>query len=199
MKKNTAVKAELSDRDLAQRICEGSEEHFNILYSRYFDRVYNFTFRKLRNHAEAEELVQEIFSCVFTSLKSFEGRSSLLSWIYGIMKNNINNYFRRTRMADVPMNDEDRARLGLEKACPEYGPDLQLEMKEAVTRFDEALSALSDTQYQVFMMRHMENLSIEQIAARTNKSKDSIKSNLYRIKKLLVPLGETENQKLAWA
>ena len=189
---------EISDRELVKRICDGSEEHFNILYNRYFDRVYNYTARKLRNRTEAEDLVQEIFYCVFTSLKSFEGRSSLLSWIYGIMKNNINNYFRRNKNSDVPINDEDRARLGLEKVSSEYGPDLQLEMKETITSFDRALSALSDSQYQVFRMRHMENLSIEQIASRTNKSKDSIKSNLYRIKKLLVPGDEAENQSLAW-
>ena len=88
---------------------------------------------QLREPSQAEDLVQEIFYCVFTSLKSFEGRSSLLSWIYGIMKNNINNYFRRNKNSDVPMNDEDRIRLGLEKVSPEYGPDLQLEMKEAIT------------------------------------------------------------------
>lgn len=189
---------ELSDRELVKHICEGREEDFNILYDRYFNRVYNYTLRKVRNPTEAEDLVQEIFYSVFTSLKSFEGRSSLLSWIYGIMKNNINNYFRRNKNSDVPMNDEDRARLGLEKTSPEYGPDLQLEMKEAITSFDRALRALSDSQYQVFRMRHMEDLSITQIAKRTNKSKDSIKSNLYRIKKLLTPGGGAENQSLAW-
>lgn len=188
---------ELSDRELVRHICEGREEYFNILYDRYFSRVYSYTLRKIRNQTETEDLVQEIFYCIFTSLKSFEGRSSLLSWIYGIMKNNINNYFRRNKNSDVPMNDEDRARLGLEKTSPEYGPDLQLEMKEAIESFDRALRALSDSQYQVFKMRHMDNLSIAQIAKRTNKSADSIKSNLYRIKKLLTPGGEVENQSLA--
>jgi len=188
---------ELSDRELVRHICEGREEYFNILYDRYFSRVYSYTLRKIRNQTETEDLVQEIFYCIFTSLKSFEGRSSLLSWIYGIMKNNINNYFRRNKNSDVPMNDEDRARLGLEKTSPEYGPDLQLELKEAIESFDRALRALSDSQYQVFKMRHMDNLSIAQIAKRTNKSADSIKSNLYRIKKLLTPGGEVENQSLA--
>lgn len=189
---------EPTDLELVEQIRNGSEEHFNVLYNRYFDRVYTFTFRKLRNHAETEELVQEIFYCVFTSLKSFEGRSSLLSWIYGIMKNNINNYFRRTRNADIPMDEDKRAEMGLETVAPDYGPDLQLEMKEAVDAFDRALASLTQTQYQVFMMRHMENLTIEEIARRTRKSKDSIKSNLYRIKKILTPAEEESKQNLAW-
>ena len=189
---------EPTDRELVEHIREGSEEHFNVLYNRYFSRVYTFTFRKLRNHAETEELVQEIFYCVFTSLKSFEGRSSLLSWIYGIMKNNINNYFRRTRNAEIPMDDNSRAEMGLETVAQEYGPDLQLEMKEAVDAFDRALSSLTKIQYQVFMMRHMENLTIDEISQRTKKSKDSIKSNLYRIKKLLTPADEDSKHNLAW-
>ena len=39
----------LTDQELVERILEGSEEHFNILYERYFQRIYNFTFRKLGN------------------------------------------------------------------------------------------------------------------------------------------------------
>ncbi len=191
---------EPTDRELVEQIREGNEAAFNVLYNRYFDKVYNFTFRKLRNHAESEELVQEIFYCVFTSLKSFEGRSSLLSWIYGIMKNNINNYFRRNRNAEIPMDDATLAGMGLETIAQEYGPDLQLEMKETVVAFDRVLSSLTKTQYQMFMMRHMENLSIEEISRRTKKSKDSIKSNLYRIKKLLTPAEEDSNSRhnLAW-
>jgi DNA-directed RNA polymerase specialized sigma24 family protein len=50
----------------------------------------------------------------------------------------------------------------------------------------------------MFAMRHLENLSIEEIASRTQRSKDAVKSNLYRIKKMLSPGAEKE-KKLAWA
>lgn len=85
---------ELSDEDLVARIVDGSEEDFNILYNRYFNKVYNFTHHKLLGHGSTEEVVQEIFTCVFASLGTFEGRSSLLSWIYEVMKNIINNSIR---------------------------------------------------------------------------------------------------------
>ncbi len=188
----------LSDRELVERICAGSEADFNVLYDRYFQKVYNFTFQRIRNQAETEELVQETFTSVFTSLKSYEGRSSLLSWIYGIMKNNINNHFRRKRLLTVSLDERESASPGLERASPDYLPDQDLEMKEMVERFDRALQSLTKTQYLVFRMRHLENLSIEEIAQRTSKSKDSVKSNLYRIKRVLTQSGETEKINLAW-
>ena len=189
---------ELSDKELVERIKEGSEEHFNILYNRYFKKVYNFTYQKVRDHGETEELVQEIFYCVFTSLKSFEGRSTLLSWIYGIMKNNINNYFRRSRPPHVLFEEVEATGLRTVRATNSYGPDFQFEMKEAAGTFHRVLDSLTDTQYQMFAMRHLENLSIEEIASRTKRSKDAVKSNLYRIKKMLSP-GAEKDKKLAWA
>jgi len=189
---------ELSDKELVERIREGSEAHFNVLYNRYFKRVYNFTYQRVRDHGEAEELVQEIFYGVFTSLKNFEGRSTLLSWIYGIMKNNINNYFRRARPPQVLFEDVEAGGLRTVRATMNSGPDFQFEMKEAATTFHRVLDSLSDSQYEMFAMRHLENLSIEEIASRTRRSKDAVKSNLYRIKKMLSPGAEKE-KKMAWA
>ncbi|OGP86300.1 MAG: hypothetical protein A2Y95_05930 [Deltaproteobacteria bacterium RBG_13_65_10] len=189
---------ELTDKVLVEKIIAGSEEDFNILYNRYFKKVYNFTYKKVRNHGDSEELVQEIFYCVFVSLKSFEGRSSLLSWIYGIMKNNINNYFRRNRQPPIYLEELESTGLRTVRATTTYGPDFHLEMKEAMSNFDLVLSSLSKLQYQMFTMRHLENLSIDEIASRTCKSKDSVKSNLYRIKKMLAPDADGKKT-LAWA
>jgi len=99
---------ELSDEDLVARIVDGSEEDFNILYNRYFKKVYNFTHHKLRSHGDTEEVVQEIFTCVFASLGSFEGRSSLSSWIFGIVKNSINNSIRSGESQRLATRDRDR-------------------------------------------------------------------------------------------
>ncbi len=189
---------ELSDKELVERIREGSEAHFNVLYNRYFKRVYNFTYQKVRDHGETEELVQEIFYGVFTSLKNFEGRSTLLSWIYGIMKNNINNYFRRARPPQVLFEDVEAGGMRTVRATMNSGPDFQFEMKEVAMTFHRVLDSLSDSQYEMFAMRHLENLSIEEIASRTRRSKDAVKSNLYRIKKMLSPGAEKE-KKMAWA
>jgi RNA polymerase sigma factor (sigma-70 family) len=87
----------LSDEALIERIREGSELHFNQLYERYFQRIYNFVYLRVRNHADAEELTQETFTAVFQSIGGYSGRSSPLGWVYGIAKNTVHNHLRRLR------------------------------------------------------------------------------------------------------
>ena len=53
------------DEALFEAVCAGSEPHFNVLYTRYFRRIYAFVYQRVRNHADAEELVQETFTVVF--------------------------------------------------------------------------------------------------------------------------------------
>ncbi|MCP4039723.1 MAG: RNA polymerase sigma factor [bacterium] len=89
--------AALSDLELIEGIKRQSEVHFNELYSRYFQRIYNFVYGRIRSHADTEEIVQETFTVVFSSIEKYSGRSSLLSWVYGIAKNTTNNSLRQSK------------------------------------------------------------------------------------------------------
>ena len=93
--------AERSDLDLVEAIRTGDQAAFTTLYERYFDRVYHFAYARLRHRADAEEVAQETFVAVFRSIDAFVGRSALLSWIYGIAKNTINNHLRRARAQEL--------------------------------------------------------------------------------------------------
>jgi RNA polymerase sigma-70 factor (ECF subfamily) len=97
----TPVSADaLDDLALLDAIRAGDEAAFTLLYERYFDRVFNFTYARLRNRADAEEVTQETFIAVFRCIEGFAGRSALLSWIYGIAKNTVNNHLRRSKAQD---------------------------------------------------------------------------------------------------
>ena len=180
----------LGDDDLVQGIRAGSEPHFDELYRRYFQRIYNFTYHRVRNRADTEELVQEAFAAVFGSIGAYRGRSSLLAWIYGIAKNTVNNFLRRAR------NQEDRferARPQLERgADPLAGgtPEEQLALRRYAETIHSTLEHLGGWQAEVFVLRHVENLPIREIARRTSRSNDAIRSSLYRVKRLLLAAGE---------
>ena len=85
-----------ADEALVAAIRNAEERAFGLLYERYFQRVYTFSFLRLRNHADTEEAVQETFTSVFRSIDAYRGESSLVSWIYGIARNTVNNQLRRT-------------------------------------------------------------------------------------------------------
>lgn len=175
---------ELSDEELLVGIRLQSESHFSELYSRYFQRIYNFVFARMRNHAESEEVVQETFLAVFRSIENYRGQSSLLSWIYGIAKNTTNNSIRRAKSQAERIDladDEDlipRPSLGI------GAPDEQLDLNRFREVLSSRLEGLADWQIEIFELRHFENLSIPEISARTTRSSDAVRSSLYRVKRL---------------
>ena len=176
----------LSDEQLVQGIREESELHFNELYRRYFQRIYNFTYYRVRNHADAEELVQEAFSAVFASISGYKGRSSLLAWIYGIAKNTVNNHLRRIRNQEERF-EQARPRLSQPPSTLANGnPEEELALRRYADTINDCLRQVTPWQAEVFVLRHVENLSIREIAHRTRRSNDAIRSSLYRVKRLLL-------------
>ena len=183
----------LSDQDLFERIREGSEPHFNLIYERYFQRIYNFLYLRVRNHADAEELTQETFTAVFRSINGYSGRSTPLGWIYGIAKNTVHSHLRRLRT-----QGERLERAGLEAltaTSPAWSstPEYQLVMRRYARAIDARLQSVSDWQAEVFFLRHVEDLPIREISRRTMRSSDAIRSGLYRVKRLLVEAGELDS------
>jgi RNA polymerase sigma-70 factor (ECF subfamily) len=181
----------LSDAELVSGIRDGNDEHFNALYQRYFQRVYNFTFLRVRNHADAEEIVQETFTAVFRSVAAFRGQSGLLSWIYGIAKNTVNNYVRRRRIRDLWMENADPELLHSSSGIYSCTPEEHLSLRRYADAMSERLGAAADWQTEVFVLRHVENLSIQEIASRTARSSDAIRSCLYRMKRLFVEASQS--------
>jgi RNA polymerase sigma-70 factor (ECF subfamily) len=172
-----------SDERLFEGIRGGSERHFNALYDRYFRRVYGFVYTRVRDRSDAEELTQESFTAAFRSIAGYSGRSTPLAWIYGIAKNTVNNHLRRARS-----QNERLEAAGGDAATGEWGstPGDDFEMHELLRCMDERLRSVSSWQAEVFWMRHVEDLSIDQIARRMERSSDAIRSSLYRVKRLLV-------------
>jgi RNA polymerase sigma-70 factor (ECF subfamily) len=188
-----APSSALSDEELFERIREGSEPHFNRIYDRYFQRIYNFIYLRVRNHADAEELTQETFTAVFRSVGGYSGRSTPLGWIYGIAKNTVHSHLRRLRTQGERMK---RAGLDVVTATsPAWSstPEDQLAMRRYARAIDARLRSVSDWQAEVFFLRHVEDLPIREISRRTMRSSDAIRSGLYRVKRLLVEAGELDS------
>ncbi len=183
----------LSDLDLIEGIKRESELHFNQLYDRYFQRIYNFVYGRIRNHADTEEIVQETFTVVFSSIEKYSGRSSLLSWIYGIAKNTTNNNLRQakntaTRMQEIG-HDPFRPTRNFASCTPEEQLSIQRYLRDVV----EQLEDFGEWQVEIFEMRHLQNLSIREISERTLRSSDSVRSSLYRVKRLLMETAELDS------
>jgi len=168
------------------------ETAFNLLYERYFPRVHNFAYARIRNRADAEEVTQETFTAVFKSIDAYRGQSSLLSWIYGIAKNTVNNQLRRSK---AQAHRLERAEMALARAAYSFDsctPEEHLSFRRCTNAVEESLTSVSEWQAEVFALRHFENLPIQEIADRMSRSNDAIRSSLYRVKRLVVDALDSE-------
>jgi len=174
-----------SDAELIEEVRKGNQEAFGRLYDSYFQRVYAFAFSRLHDRADSEDAVQETFIAVFESLDRFEGKASLLSWIYGIARNVVNSQIRRSQ---AEARRVGRTESGLARSAGSmdlYTPEQNLGLQRCTAALESQLKEVSDWQAEAFELRHFSDLPIQEIANRVDRSNDAVRSGLYRVKRLV--------------
>ena len=155
-----ALAADAAECEFIAGLRDGSEKHFNELYDRYFKRIYSFAFARVHNHADAEEIAQETFIAVLRSIEAYSGRSSLLSWIYGIAKNTANNHLRRQKTQQERLDSLAPEVGGPAPSLATAGPGESFDMRVYADSIEARLGSLAPWQVGIFCMRHLEKLSI---------------------------------------
>jgi RNA polymerase sigma-70 factor (ECF subfamily) len=169
------------DQELVREILAGSRAHFDMLYDAYFPRVYRFALKRLRDSGEAEDVTQEVFITVFRALRTFQGDSSLLVWIFGITRNKVNRRFRRPRPRLESIESD-----ALEVAGDDAATDQTVDARRILDRCQHAIEhQLTPLQRRIFHLKHLRRQSIRTIAGSLGKSEDAIKANLYRMRRAI--------------
>ncbi len=168
-----------------KKILAGDKEAFNDLYENHFRKIYNYVYMRLGNHDDAEDLTQDVFTAVVESLENYQGRSSLICWIYSITKNILRNWFRTKKHA-VHAFDADDTEFQNAFFQDRLTPLNELEYTELLHDWSAKLQSLPAEQTEVFYLKHFNGLTLKEIAKVTQKSEGSIKTTLYRTKKLLL-------------
>jgi RNA polymerase sigma-70 factor (ECF subfamily) len=179
----------LDDRELVERLRSGDEQAFDELYERYFKRIAYFVGRRIDNRADAEETVQEVFINVFASIGSYRGEAPFVAWIFGLTRRTIAGRFKRKRHPTVPMEEDESDTPVAHPAAPSVvpTPDQVYDCTERAAQLETYVAdRLSADQRALFVLHHLEERPISEIAERLGKSEDSIKSSLYRTRKLLL-------------
>jgi RNA polymerase sigma-70 factor (ECF subfamily) len=173
---------EWDDRDIVEGILSEQEGCFDVLHDRYRGRIFGFALKRLADPAEAEDVTQEVFLQIHRCLASFQGRSTLLTWMFGIAHNQVCRRFRRKSAPIVSIDDDDALELRAED-CP---PDRQVEAARVLRHCVEAVETeLSPAQRKVFHLKYVENRSNRSIAKHLGKSNQAVKISLFRSRKTL--------------
>jgi len=171
---------------LVEGLREGVEEAYEELITLYQHPVFNLVYRLLEEPAEASDVVQEVFLKVFRHIGSFRGKSSLKTWIYRIAVNEAHNHhrwFSRHRKREVGLESEDTAAgkgLGDLLRDPGRSPFELALRDETLELIEEALSKLKPVFREAVVLRDIEELSYEEIAAVLGVSLGTVKSRILR-------------------
>lgn len=177
-----------SEQLLIKRIKDGDLSAYNIMVTRYWDRTYARVIQLLNNKQDAEEVTQDAFIRAQRGLATFRGESSFGTWLYQIATNLARNrywyWFRRKRdqsfSIDQPLSvDTD---ITLENFMPseQESPSQAAITQEFVDRVATCMDDLSEQHRQVLVLRNIENMSYDAIAARLGLSVGTVKSRIAR-------------------
>lgn len=174
---------QLSDEDLMEHFQAGYEQAFNILVSRFKDRLHNFLYRYTHNHQDCEDLVQETFLRVYRSKHSYERIAKFSTWMYTIALNLAKSlYKKKQRMSTVTIHEdesdpEDRP-LKIEDTA--ILQDDSLHEKMCMDELEKALLELSDDFREVVILRDIQQLAYDEIAEITDLPMGTVKSRINR-------------------
>ena len=174
--------AQWRDADIVSGILAGDERCFDVLHARYRNRIYGFALKRLGDPCEAEDVAQEVFLQVHRCLASFQGRSRLLTWMFGIAHNQVCRRFRRKSPAMLSLDDFDTADP-YSADCP---ADHRVEAARVLQRCAEVVEAeLTPCQRKIFYLTYAENRSNRSVAEQLGKSKQAVKISLFRSRRTL--------------
>lgn len=144
---------------------------FEAVYDAHADFVYRGLRRLGVADAVVEDAFQEVFLVVLRKLPTFEGRSAVTTWLYGIMLHVARSHRRSTRrrMEDLGVDAESAA-----EARDSVTPERGAEQHEAVRLLYDLLATLDDDKREVFVLSELEELSAPEIAAMLGQNLNTI-------------------------
>ena len=180
---------QLSEVELVRRVRDGDADLFYELVRPYERRVYSAAFAILRNAADAEDAAQEAILKAFRHIKQFREEARFSTWLIQIAVNEA-RMRRRRNHADVmePIADRpDEAGNYVPRDFADWReiPSETLERKEIREKLTEALASLGGIYREVFVLRDMQHLSIEETAEALKISTASVKTRLLRARLML--------------
>ena len=165
----------MTDKEIIELYKAGQREKaFSEIVESYSERLYWHVRRFLCSHEDTDDLLQEIFIKVWSSLSSFRGESQLYTWIYRIATNESLNFLQKQKI---------RAALRFEdityKLDDKIDEDTGVDGNEAQKALMKAVSRLPSKQKTVFIMRWFDDLSYEDISEILGTSVGALKASYH--------------------
>jgi RNA polymerase sigma-70 factor (ECF subfamily) len=185
MQINHSSAAAAGDAELLTLMRRGEADAFAVLMRRNNRRLYRLARSIVKDDAEAEEVVQESYLRALTHLEGFKGEASLATWLARIVSNEALGRLRRRRPT-VALDDVAETLVASEGAgTGQPGPEHAAARREIRFLIESAIDELPPNFRVVFMLRAVEQMSIEETAASLGIPRETVKTRFHRANRLL--------------
>jgi RNA polymerase sigma-70 factor (ECF subfamily) len=176
------------DRQLVERVQRGDQGAFNDLVLLYQQRIVKLIMRYVHDPVEAQDVAQEAFLKAYRALPAFRGESAFYTWLYRIAINTAKNHLvaQQRRPVDYQLDMQDPEQYEIhsrlrDDATPERMA-LQEELRVTVER---AIAELPDDLRTAIMLREIDGLSYEEIAAAMQCPVGTVRSRIFRAREAI--------------
>jgi len=170
------------DTALVRHIRAGDQTAFRELVEQCQSKVFRVIYRILHNRDDAEDLAQEVFTKVYFSIGTFDGRSSVLTWICRIAVNECYSWLRKRRAEFVCDEDSTSGSISLQAADVRTAAERALIQRDLVNK---ALARIPEDDRFLLLWREVEGLSVTQLTEMIGSNENTVKVKLFRARRRL--------------
>lgn len=180
------------DAELIQRILRGDPEPYALLVRRYQEVLYRYAYGMVGDSDTAADLVQDALVKAYGNLATCQDPERFGGWVFQILRNRCRDYLKAPRRRTVSIEDEGP----LASADPD--PLLSLEQSETGRQIAQALARLPEAHREAFLLKHVEELSYEEMSERLGVGVSALKMRVMRAREALqIALAENTNERAA--
>jgi len=182
--------APMDDAALVAAVQRGDREAFRHIMRRCNQRLFRIARGVVNDDAEAEDVVQEAYAHAYEKLPTFRGDAALLTWLTRIVLNEAYGRLRRLRLV-VDVEQIEASQMDNASILPfpaKFGyedPAAAAAREQARTLIEQAIDRLPEPFRIVFVMREIENCTVEETAANLDLRPETVKTRLHRARRLL--------------
>lgn len=175
--------ADMTDREIVDRVIQGDVQAFSVLVDRYEDRIYSAVRNYVSNPDDAVDIAQDAFVKAYSKLRSFDSSSAFYTWLYRIAVNTAIDYLRKRKIRPTDsLEDEKFTEIGFEPASKDLSADPERVATAAEQRaiLRSAIGGLSHKLRSVLVLHDVEGMSQEEVAEILKIPVGTVKSRVSR-------------------
>lgn len=180
--------SDTTDAELVERVQKGDKRAFDLLVSKYQNKIFVIISRFISDQAEVYDVAQDTFIKAYRALPNFRGDSQFYTWIYRIAINTAKNYLtakgRRPPASDI--DSQEAESFGIATALKENASPEKLLMRDELKQVIFAtIEQLPDDLKTAITLREMEGLSYEEIAESMECPVGTVRSRIFRAREAI--------------